>query len=166
MMSQSPFSAKITLPLCLAILAVTFVALASAHSRRTRYTPAVASSLGQTNLGKDTRITDFVPAPNDEEIRKIRTADEWHNPYVMVYRDAYELILHDQARTEARLSLAELEATILKMPRERWPLGRVVAVQEIALRSAGDDAKIAVAMKALKRMLQSHKVRVDRWPTA
>ena len=121
--------------------------------------------LDQTKPKKDTRVIDSLPAPNDEEIRKLRSADQWHNPYVMVYRDSYELILHDQARSEARLSLDELQATLLKMPRERWPLGRVVAVQEIALRSPGDDAKIAVTVKALKDMLQSHKVRVDQWPT-
>jgi len=107
-----------------------------------------------------------VPEPRDEEIRKIRTAEEWHNPYVMVYRDSFELVLHDRARSPERLLLAELEKSLLDLPLTRWPLGRVVAVQEIAIRAAGDDEKIAENIRALKRMLQAHKVRVDLWPTA
>jgi len=112
------------------------------------------------------QVLNSVPEPNDNEIRKIRTAEQWHNPYVMVHRDGYELILRDQSRTTIRMNLGELEKALLKMPLERWPLGRVVAVQENVIRSAGDDEKIAKNIEALKRMLQSHKVRVDLWPTA
>lgn len=128
-------------------------------------TPVPPPGLSQTKPGKNTGVIDSLPVPNDEEIRKILSAHQWRNPYVMVYTDSYELILHDRARTEARLSLDELEATLLKMPRERWPFGRVIAVQEIGLRATGDDVRIALAMEALKRMLQSYKVRVDLRPT-
>jgi len=107
-----------------------------------------------------------VPGPRDEDIRKVRTAEDWHNPYVMVYRNSFELILPDRPRTSERVSLVEIEKSLLDLPLESWPLGRVVAVQEIAIRSAGDDQKIARNIRALKRMLQSHKVRVDLWPTA
>lgn len=120
----------------------------------------------QADSKKQTPVLDSVPEPKDEEIRKIRTAEDWHNPYVMIYRDSFELILHDRPRTPERLLLAELEKSLLDLPLTRWPLGRVVAVQEIAIRSAGDDEKIAKNIQALKRMLRSHKVRVDLWPTA
>jgi hypothetical protein len=125
-----------------------------------------SSNLNQTKSQKDTRVIDSLPVPNDEEIRKIRTTDKWHNPFVMVHRDGYELILREQPRSQRLLSLKELEQTLLKIPLERWPLGKVVAVQEIGLRIPGDDTKIAFNLKALKRMLGSHKIRVDRWPTA
>src|SRR5882762_811869 len=123
-------------------------------------------ALGQADSKKQTRVLDSVPEHRDEEIRKIRTAEEWHNPYVMVYRDSFELVLHVRARSPERLLLAELEKSLLDLPLTRWPLGRVVAVQEIAIRAAGDDEKIAENIRALKRMLQAHKVRVDLWPTA
>ena len=124
------------------------------------------SNLNQAKSQKDTRVIDSLLAPNQKEIRKIRTADQWHNPYVIMHSDGYELILHDQARGQALLTLDELEDALLKMPLDRWPLGRVVAAQEIGLRSRGDDTKIAASLKALKRMLESHKVRVVQWPTA
>src|SRR5436190_14433909 len=127
---------------------------------------AVSSRSTQTKSQKDTCVIDSLPAPDDQEIRKIRTGDEWHNPYVIVHRDGYELILHDQPRRDLHLSLDDLEQSLLKMPLERWPLGKVVAVQESGLRSPGDDANIASNLKVLKRMLESHKLRVDLWPSA
>jgi hypothetical protein len=123
-------------------------------------------ALGQADSKKQTHVLDSVPEPKDEEIRKIRTAEDWHNPSVIVYRDSFELILHDRPRTSERVSLVEIEKSLLELPLACWPLGRVVAVQEVALRSVGDDEKIATNIEALKRMLQSHKVRVDLWPTA
>jgi len=127
---------------------------------------AVSSRLTQTKSQKDTSVIDSLPAPDDQEIRKIRTGDEWRNPYVIVHRDGYELILHDEPRHPPHLSLDDLEQTLLKMPLERWPLGKVVAVQESGLQSPGDDANIASNLKALKRMLESHRLRVDLWPSA
>ena len=114
---------------------------------------------------QQTHILDSVPEPNDEEIRKIRTAKQWHNPYVMVYGDDYELILHDQSRTAVRMSLGELEEALLKMPLEQWPLGRVVAVSEIGLRNPDDNEKVTKNLEELKCMLLSHKLRVDLWPS-
>ena len=125
-----------------------------------------SSSSTQTQSQKDTRVIDSLPAPDDDEIRKIRTADQWHNPFVIVHGDGYELVLHDQPRSQALLNLNELEHSLLKMPLELWSLGRVVGVSESGLRSPGDDAKIASNLKALKRMLESHKLRIDhQWPS-
>ena len=128
-------------------------------------TPTSSSST-QTQSRKDTWVIDSLPAPDDDEIRKIRTADQWHNPFIIVHGDGYELILRDQPRSQVLLNVNELEHSLLKMPLERWPLGRVVAVSESGLRSPGDDAKIASNLKTLKRMLESHKLRiVDQWPS-
>jgi hypothetical protein len=122
-------------------------------------------AFGQADSKKATHILDSVPEPRDEEIRKIRTATDWHNPYVMAYRDSFELILDDRPRTSERVPLVEIEKSLLDLPLARWPLGRVVAVQETAIRSAGDGEKIAENIEALMRMLRSHKVRGDLWPT-
>jgi hypothetical protein len=84
----------------------------------------------------------------------------------MVDSDGYELILHDQPRTAIGMSLCDVEKALLKLPLERWPLGRVVAVQENGLRNPGDNEKIAKNLEELKRMLRSHKLRVnDLWPS-
>src|SRR6266404_609047 len=44
-------------------------------------------ALGQADRTKQAHVLDSVPEPKDEEFRKIRTAEDWHNPYVMVCRD-------------------------------------------------------------------------------
>jgi hypothetical protein len=74
--------------------------------------------------------------------------------------------LRPDPRTTERLNLSELEEALLKLPRARWPLGRVVAVEENPLRSKGDDERIAEGLKELKKMLESHKLRVDLWPSS
>ncbi len=122
--------------------------------------------LSQAESNQEIHVLDSVPEPNDEEIRKIRTAEQWPNPHVVVDADEYQLILHDQSRTALRMGLDELEKALLKTPLERWPLGRVVAVSENGLRSPGDNEKIAKNLEELKRMLRSHKLRVELWPSA
>src|SRR5262245_55040269 len=109
---------------------------------------------------------DMVPGPDDDAIRQIRDAEQWHNPFVVVNRDGYELIWRPDPRTTEQLNLSELEEALLKLPRARWPLGRVVAVEENPLRSKGDDERIAEGLKELKKMLESHKLRVDLWPSS
>jgi hypothetical protein len=108
---------------------------------------------------------DMVTEPNDRAILQIHDVEQWYNPFVVVNRDNYELILHPDPRTTERLTLTELEEALLKLPRARWPLGRVVAVAENPIRSKGDDERIAKGLKELKKMLESHKVRVDLWPS-
>ena len=73
-------------------------------------------------------------APKDEAIRKILDGRQWLNPYIIVNVNGYELILHDQPRTEVRLNLDELETALLRLPLAQWPLGKVVAVSENGLR--------------------------------
>jgi len=108
---------------------------------------------------------DMIPKPDDDAIRQIHDAEQWHNPFVVVHRDGYELILSPDPRTTERLNLTELEEALLKLPHAWWPLGRVVAVVENPLRSKGDDERIAEGLKELKKMLESHKLRVDLWPS-
>ena len=130
------------------------------------YATAQTSRLVQTEPQKDTRVIDSLPVPDDEQIRKVRTGDEWHNPYVIVHSDGYELILRDQPRRFVHISLRDLEQILLKTAVQQWPLGKVVALQESGLRSPGDDSKIASNLKAVKRMLESYELRVDLWPSA
>jgi hypothetical protein len=124
---------------------------------------------GNVQRPPETRVQrgelDMVPAPDDDAIRQIHDAEQWHNPFVVVNRDGYELILRPDPRTTERLSLSELEEALLKLPRARWPLGRVVAVAENSIVLKGHDERIAERVEELKKMLESHKLRVDLWPS-
>jgi len=126
----------------------------------------LCQALPQKQSVKKTLVIDSLPAPKDEEIRKIRTPDKWQNPYVIISADGYELILADKKRSNRNLTLDELETTLLDLPLERWPLGKVIAVQEAGLRSPGDDLQISSNLRALEHLLEAYKISInDLWPS-
>src|SRR3569832_1985779 len=104
-----------------------------------------------------------VPNPRDAEIRRIRSAEEWPNPYVVVYSDGFELVLGQGGEAIRKARVAENEEVLLSLPLRRWPLGRVIAVTEIGLRNPGET--LTNQREEVERMLLLHKVRVERWPS-
>jgi hypothetical protein len=128
-------------------------------------TDSVERVVLQQTTSPTNRVIDSLPAPKDAEIRKIRTPDKWHNPYVIVCADGYELILADKKRSNRSLTLDELESTLLDLQLPQWPLGKVVAVQETGIRSPADNLQISSNLRTLKRMLASHKIVINLWPS-
>jgi hypothetical protein len=101
-----------------------------------------------------------------EEIRRIRTAEDWPNPIVVVNSDSFYMIMFvDGERVQEELNLADLEKTLKELKLDRWPLGRVVAVQENGLRNPGDNEKISEKAKEVKQMLELHEVLIELWPS-
>jgi hypothetical protein len=120
----------------------------------------------QKTSKKDTNMLNRIPDPKVEEIRLIRTAEDWPNPIVMVNSDSFYLILQvDGRRVQEELKLADLEKTLTELKLDRWPLGRVVAVQENGLRSPGDNERVSEKSKEVKLMLELHKVMIELWPS-
>jgi hypothetical protein len=114
---------------------------------------------------QDTNTLESIPDPKMEEIRRIRRAD-WPNPIVVVNSDVFYLInFVDGERVQKELSLADLENTLKHLTLDRWPIGRVVAVQENGLRSPGDNEKISAKAKEVKQMLELHNVMIELWPS-
>jgi hypothetical protein len=119
-------------------------------------------SNNQTKPKKHNNL-DKVPKPKDAEIRRIQTAKEWPNPYIIIYSDGFELVLGHGGDSIKRAHLLEIEEVLLSLPLRRWPLGRVVAVTESGLRNPGenfDDVR-----EGVQRMLEARKVRVELWPS-
>ncbi len=115
---------------------------------------------------KDTNTVEGIADPKIEEIRRIRTAEDWPNPIVVVNSDSFYLITFvDGERVQEELNLADLEKTLKELKLDRWPLGRVVAVQENGLRSPGDNEKISEKAKEVKQMLELYKVMIELWPS-
>src|SRR4030095_1497228 len=97
-------------------------------------TPGTAQN--QKTSKKDISGLERIPDPKVEEIRRIRTAKNWPNPIVLVNSDSFYLILHvDGERVQEEVNLTDIEKTLKELKLDRWPLGRVVAVQENGLRS-------------------------------
>jgi hypothetical protein len=107
-----------------------------------------------------------LPNPDVGAISRIKDSAEWRNPYIVVYADGYGLMLNGRPRAHERLNLGDVERALHALSLQAWPLGRVVAVSEIGLRSPGDDKLIAPNLDAIKKMLESHSIRVELWPSA
>jgi hypothetical protein len=119
----------------------------------------------QKTSKKDANALNQVPDPKVKEIRLIN-AEDWPNPIVIVNADSFYLILRvDGRRVREELNFADLEKTLTELKLDRWPLGRVVAVQENGLRSPGDNEKISEKSKEVQHMLELHKVMIEFWPS-
>ena len=115
---------------------------------------------------KITNALECIPEPKMEEISRIRIAEEWPNPTVVVNSDSFYLIVFVEGeRLREELNLADLEKRLKELKLERWPLGRVIALHENSLRNLGDNEKITAQGKQVKQMLQSHKVMIELWPS-
>jgi hypothetical protein len=119
----------------------------------------------QQTSKQDTNTLERIPDPKVKEIRRVRRAN-WPNPFIIVNSDCFYLILQvDRRRVEEKLKLAELEKRLMGLTIDRWPVGRVVAVQENGLRSPGDNEKISDKSKEVKHMLELHNVMIELWPS-
>ena len=124
-----------------------------------------AFAQNQKKSKKDANALNHVPDPKVEEIRLI-SRDDWPNPIVIVNGDSFYLILRvDGRRVREELNLADLEKTLTELKLDRWPLGRVVAVQENGLRNPGDNEKISEKSKEAQHMLELRKVMIELWPS-
>jgi hypothetical protein len=127
--------------------------------------PPSGKAQNQKVAPKDTNTLEQVPDPKVEEIHRIQRT-EWPNPSIIVNAVSFYLILQvDGRRVDEELKLTELEKRLMELPIDRWPLGRVVAVQENGLRSPGDNEKISDKTKELKHMLELDKVMIELWPS-
>ena len=108
----------------------------------------------QKTSKKDTNTVEGIADPKIEEIRRIRTAEDWPNPIVVVNSDSFYLITFvDGERVQEELNLADLEKTLKELK------------QENGLRSPGDNEKISEKAKEIKQMLELYKVMIELWPS-
>ena len=136
------------------LTALLLVGIVAAQPSQTRHR--------QTKSTKQNTLA-AVPNPRQAEIHRIQSAEEWPNPYIVVYSDGFELVLGHGGEAIKKARVAEIEEVLLSLPLKRWPLGRVIAVTESGLRNPGET--LTKQREEVERMLLEHKVRVERWPS-
>jgi hypothetical protein len=107
-----------------------------------------------------------LPAATDEAIAAADSPEKWLNPFLVIHPEGIEVRRQGDAQNIDRGTVERTEKILLALPREAWPMGRVVAVTEQSLLSGNDEAQIAKHSLALSQMLESHGIRIERWPTA
>ena len=107
---------------------------------------------------------DDVPAADMAVVYKVATLDEWKNPFLVVRPDGVEMVTGRGSSGANTVSVDRMREILVSLPAEAWPLGRVVAVQELSIRSGRDDELIEGTGEALKRMLKELRVEINWWP--
>ncbi len=107
-----------------------------------------------------------VPRADPSTLEWSRSPEEWGNPFIIVRRDGFELISQAKPSGAPPIGVDRMRLVLLSLPRDAWPLGRVVAVQEIGIRSGNDDELIDGNSAALKTMLGELDIQISWWPSA
>lgn len=105
----------------------------------------------------------LIPETDVVTLREANAFATWTNPTLMVHPDGIELVPKGGTGRGPHLTVEAIEASLSGLPREAWPLGRAVAVQENGL---GYGPSQKANLTALLAMLEAHRVFVNPVPTA
>ena len=126
--------------------------------------PPPQNKLGQAG-GLDCRIG----AANASRYKAVHDAGDWRNPYLIIRREGIEVIAQGLPLGRTIVRAGELQKTLIQLPLIAWPYGRVVGMQDIGLRDAGDESyesAIADNRKMALAILEQLNVNVERWPSS
>ena len=90
----------------------------------------------------------------------VRTPQDWKNPYLVVTAGDVQILGGPSVPLEG------LEAYLISLPKSAWPYGRLVAVQDMGIRSGKDDDKINKNLVAIMRVLKELDIHANPWPSA
>jgi hypothetical protein len=138
------------------LLMATCVSLISMPYHLRGLMPATDQS-GELNPG--------IPAAQPAKFKSVRDAKDWANPYLVVHRDAIEVV--SKATSSRKLvSLADLQQTLIDLPTSAWPYGRVAAVQVLGLHGPRDEGPLKELTHAVENTLRKLRIRIERWPSS
>jgi len=125
---------------------------------------AVCLVLGSSCTRHDAQQLPFpnnIPIARREAYSGIREASQWKNPYLVVRPRGVEIL-----SVESLVAPENLQTVLGALPSTAWPYGRIVAVQELGIRSGNDDQMIAEVLEEVLATLKRLDVEVSRWPSA
>jgi hypothetical protein len=129
----------------------------------------------------DRALLDQIPPPVKSRYLAIRTKDNWENPFLVVSEKTVSLRVMNPApphnpvlpgnlmqpasarKTELELRLSDLPDALASIPEDRWPYGRVVAVEEDPAEVRADRIQVRRNVEATINMLNDLGVVVDEW---
>jgi hypothetical protein len=97
---------------------------------------------------------------------KVNDAVDWKNPYLVITKDGVIPITLLESNSERKsIQVDELEGFLRRLALCAWPFGKVVAAQEISIRSENDSQDIARTKALVDNLLKSMGVVIDWWPS-
>jgi hypothetical protein len=127
--------------------------------------PVLQSNVGAQQTGN--KLNSRIPPPNPSKYKDVQDAQDWQNPYLLIRPEGFEVILKNASVERQIISCDELTSVLVSLPDTAWPYGRVVAAQEIGIRSGGrkDERAIAENKARVEKILAALDVKVDLWPS-
>jgi hypothetical protein len=112
------------------------------------------------------RLDPRIGAAAPQRYESVRDARNWENPYLVIRTEGIEVNAKQLPSGRKTVVAAGLERTLLGLPMNAWPYGRVAAVQQNGVRAAGDsdDELIADNLKAALTTLKKLDVTMNQWP--
>lgn len=135
----------------------------------------------QQAQASDRVLLDQIPPPAKSRYLAIRTKDNWDNPFLVVSQKTVSLRVMNPApphnavlpgnlmqplsarKIELELRLSDLPDALASIPEDRWPYGRVVAVEEDPAEVRADRIQVRRNVEATIKMLNDLGVVVDEW---
>src|SRR5437588_11628839 len=114
----------------------------------------------------DDKLDEKIPKADRKKYESIRDAKDWANPYLIVRANGIEIVSKGIDKGHRVVATNEVRKTLASLPVSAWPYGRVVALQEIGIRSGKDDTSIEKNKKSVQKILKSLEVTVELWPSA
>ncbi len=103
---------------------------------------------------------------NPKKYKDVRDAKDWANPYLTVLANGIEVRATGLPGGSKIVPVGELWGTLAGLPVAAWPYGRVIAGQEIGIRSGNDDAAIKKNKAKAEKVLKALQVTAEWWPSA
>ena len=118
------------------------------------------------DVNPEARI-ETIPAADPAKYTHVRNYKNWQNPFLIVRADGIAL-LDVQNNEEHILKPDELTQALGNLPATAWPYGRVVAVQENAVRNPSREDEISIRRNRgiLAGTLESQHVLINWIPPA
>jgi hypothetical protein len=107
-----------------------------------------------------------IPPADPEKYQSVRDAKDWQNPYLIIGADGIVVISKAVLGGRKTVPLGNLRQTLLSLPVDAWPYGRVIAIQEAGIRSRDDDKVIEQNKEKAEQVVKGLGVKLEWWPSA
>ena len=149
------------------VLVLALIVVASSCARSKKMSPPNA-------VQQQNKISGFAKLPPLTRLeasaiaQSVNTVDKWKNPFLVIRPEGIEFDTGGGTDGDHIVSISNLREALTDLPPEAWPLGRIVAVQEIGIRSGQqkDNEAIARNREAVREILESLKIAANWWPSA
>jgi hypothetical protein len=114
------------------------------------------------------QLNSRIAAADKRRFQSITDARAWRNPYLVIGADGIEVIATSLPAGRNTVASSDLQRTLIELPVNAWPYGRVVVVQDTGLRASdrSDEEPINRNREAALNILKALRVHVERWPSA